>query len=553
MNLLKVDMTKKHVIAEPFPHDQIFGGRGLIDLLANQYGSPTADPLSPESPFVVAPGLLAGTSAPQSGRLSVGGKSPLTGGIKEANSGGTGAQKLGHLGIKGIMVTGKSDAFQVLKIDAQGATLEDAGDIVGLPNYDACAKLTQRHGDKAGIIIIGLAGEMKLANSTVAVTDPDGRPSRHAARGGVGAMMGAKRLKAIVIDDSNGKLRQPVDPEAFKNLVKDATDFIKNYPVTEPLHAMGTALFLDIDNARGSFPTNNHRAGSFDQISTGKYMETLMSQGGTAGHACMAGCVVRCSPLYHEKSGAFVTAALEYETIAMLGANLGIGDMDAIARMDRRCDDLGLDTIEMGATIGILNDVGKFTFGDAKQAEAYIDEIAKGTPLGRVLGNGVVATAREFGITRVPAVKGQAIPAHAARSSKGWAVTYASSPQGADHTAGPVMDDPLSPTGHVERSRMAQMAVAALDSAGFCVFSSLYERPDLVAGMISSLYGVNWTVNEYMGMGAMLLKMEQGFNLKAGIGPEADRIPEWMRTEPLPPTNAVFDVSQEDIDAVLRF
>ncbi len=553
MNVLNVDMTNRRVTSQAFPSDQVVGGRGLIDFLMTQHGSPTAHPLAPESPFIVAPGLLAGTNAPQSGRLSVGGKSPLTGGIKEANSGGTAAHKLARLGIKGIMVTGKADTFQVLKIDSKGAALEDAGDVVGLANYQACDNLRAKYGDKVSIIIIGPAGEMKMANSTVAVTDPDGRPARHAARGGVGAMMGSKGLKAIVIDDAQGELRKAADSEAFKNFVKEATDFIKKHPGTEPLHAVGTACFLDLDNSRGSLPTNNHRLGSFQGISTEKFMGTLASQGGTTGHSCMPGCLVRCSPLYQDKSGTFVTAALEYETLVMLGANLGIDDLDAVARMDRRCDELGLDTIEMGCTIGILNDAGLFEFGDAAKAEAYIEQIAQGTPMGRILGNGVVETAKVFGIDRVPAVKGLGIPGHAARSSKGWAVTYATSPQGADHTAGPVMDEPLASTGQVERSRMAQMAVAALDCTGLCAFTGLYEAPHLIVGMINGLYGVNWTVNDYMGGGAMMLLQEREFNQKAGIGPAADRLPDWMRTEPLAPTNAVFDVPQEEMDTIFNF
>jgi aldehyde:ferredoxin oxidoreductase len=165
-----------------------------------EYASPTAHPFSEESLFIVAPGLLAGTNAPMSGRLSMGGKSPLTGGIKEANSGGTAAHKLGRLSMQAIMVEGKAKEWQILKVDSQGAALENAGDIVGLTNYAGCDRLRERYGDKISIIIIGPAGEMKLANSTIAVTDLEGRPSRHAARGGVGALMGSKGLKAIVID-----------------------------------------------------------------------------------------------------------------------------------------------------------------------------------------------------------------------------------------------------------------------------------------------------------------------------------------------------------------
>jgi aldehyde:ferredoxin oxidoreductase len=554
MNLLRVNMTEGKISLEPFPQDRILGGRATIDYLLTRYGSPAAHPLSEENIFIVAPGILAGTSAPQSGRLSVGGKSPLTDGIKEANVGGTAAHKLGRLAIMGILVEGKAKEWQVLKINSQGASLEKAPGIVGLTNYSACERLRQKYGDKIGIIIIGPAGEMKLANSTVAVTDPEGRPSRHAARGGVGAIMGAKGLKAVVIDDEGGSLRKAVQEEAFREAAKKAAEAIQNFPLREGLHNMGTALFVNVDNGRGSFPTRNHREGSFEKaanIGPAKLVELVKARGGAMGHGCLPGCVVRCSPIFHDPSGKFLTAALEYETISMLGSNLGIDDLDAVARMDRKCDDLGLDTIEMGCTIGVLNDAGLFSFGDAAKAESLIDEIAKGTPLGRVLGSGVAVTARVFGIERVPAVKGQGIPAHAARSSKGWGVTYATSPQGADHTAGSVIEEPLSNKGQAERSRKAQIMTAALDATGLCLFTFL--MPKLIFPMINALYGISWTVEDYLNMGKEMLRQERAFNLKAGIGPEADRLPDWMSKEPLPPTQAVFDVPEEDLQSVFHF
>ncbi len=556
MTILRVNMSQKTISTETFPKDQIIGGRAMVDYLLSEYGSPTAHPLSEGSVLIVAPGLFAGTSAPMSGRLSIGGKSPLTGGIKEANAGGTAAHKLGRLGIRAIMVEGKSEDWQILKVTAQGATLEPAGDIKGQTNYAACDKLRERYGDKVGILSIGPAGEMKLANSTVGVTDPDGRPSRHAARGGLGAVMGAKGLKAIVIDDTGGVPRKPHDQEAFKAAVKAATEAIKNGPVTEALHTLGTAMWVDADNERGSLPTNNHRLGSsekYQNINATKFVELIKARGGSLGHGCLPGCVVRCSTVFHDTSGRFLTAALEYETIGMLGSNLGIDDLDAIARMDRKCDELGIDTMELGNTIGILNDVGLFAFGDAKKAQSYLEEIEKGTPMGRILGSGVVVTAKAFGIDRVPAVKGLGLPAHAARSSKGWAVTYATSPQGADHTAGGVAVEHLSSEGQGDRSRTSQIQMAAFDSTGICLFTFLRAATNVIVPMINALYGVNWTEEEYLELGKEMLRQERAFNMKAGIGPGADRIPDWMRKEPLPPTNSVFDVPQEDIDAVLNF
>jgi aldehyde:ferredoxin oxidoreductase len=549
-------MTEKSLVSTPVPKDKIVGGRAMIDYLMTEYGVPSAHPLSPEAIFVAAPGLLAGSSAPQSGRISFGGKSPLTGGIKEANSGGTAAHKLGRLGIRAIMVEGRSEEWQVLRIDSTGYTLEPAGDIVGMKNYAACEKLRERYGDKIAIIIIGRAGEMKLANSTVAVTDPEDRPARHAGRGGVGAIMGAKGLKAIVVDSSGVSVRKAADEAAFKQAAKTAAEAIKNGPITEIMHTLGTNVCIDADGDRGSLPSYNHRHGAFEKrkgLCSNTMIELNNARGGSMGNACMPGCIVRCSPIFHDADGNHVTSALEYETVAMLGANLGIDDLDAVARMDRQCDELGLDTIEVGCTIGVLNDAGLFEFGDTAQAEAYIEEIGKGTSMGRIIGSGVTQTAKVFGIDRIPAVKGQGIPAHSARSLKGWAVTYATSPQGADHTAGVVEEDPLSPIGQVDRSRKQQIATAALDATGLCMFTFIEKQPELIAPMIAALYGVEWTPADFEEMGKEMLRQERAFNIKAGIAPEADGLPDWMRKEPLPPTNAVFDVPQEEINELFNF
>ena len=556
MSILKVNMSQKEIVAEPFPKDKIVGGRAMIDYLLTEYGVPTAHPLAPESIFVAAPGLLAGSAAPQSGRISFGGKSPLTGGIKEANSGGTAAHKLGRLGIRAIMVEGRADEWQILRIDSSGAKLEAAGDIVGLKNYAACDKLRGRYGDKIAIIIIGPAGEMKMANSTIAVTDPEDRPARHAGRGGVGAMMGAKGLKAIVVDSSGASVRKALDADAFKAAAKAAAEAIQNGPITPVMHSLGTNVCIDADGDRGSLPSYNHRHGAFEKrkgLCSNTMIELNNARGGSMGNACMPGCIVKCSPIFHDADGNHLTSALEYETVAMLGANLGIDDLDAVARMDRQCDELGLDTIETGCAIGVLNDAGLFEFGDSAKAEAYIEEIGKGTPMGRILGSGVTGTANMFGIDRIPAVKGQGIPAHSARSLKGWAVTYATSPQGADHTAGVVEDDPLSPVGQVERSRAQQIATAALDATGLCMFTFIEKQPELIAPMVAALFGVEWTAADFEALGKEMLRQERAFNIKAGIAPEADGLPDWMRKEPLPPTDAVFDVPQEEINELFNF
>lgn len=553
MRLINVDMTNQKIEEEDSHEIRLLGGRAIIDQLLTKYMDPQVHPLSRKSYFIVANGLLAGTNAPNSGRLSIGGKSPLTGTIKEANSGGTAGYKLGRLGVRAIMVTGGAKEKKILVLSKTRVSLEDGSDIAGLGNYKATEILRDRYGNKTAIILAGPAGEMGLCSSTVAVTDLEGKPSRHAARGGLGAVMASKGLKAIVIDDSGCETKKGADPEGFKAAVKAAIDAIMAKPTCQHLSKLGTPMWVDTDQTRGSMPTFNYRAGAFDgfqKINGITIADLAKNRGGKMGHGCMPGCVVRCSHTFNGPDKEFVTSSLEYETIAMLGANLGIDDIDSIARMDRHCDDLGIDTIEAGAAIGILNDVGLFTFGDFNAAEAKIDEIAKGSPLGRIIGNGVHFTAQAFGIDRVPAVKRQAIPAHSARSVKGWGVTYATSPQGADHSAGPVGVEPLSNHGHAERSLTAQIQMAALDSVGICWFTFIYGAPNLIVPMINTYYGINWTEIDYLNMGRTVLRQEIAFNLKAGISLEGNGLPEWLREEVLPPKEAIFDVSKDDIHSI---
>ena len=320
MNLIRVHLTQDRITIEPFPFppDKFVGGRAIIDYWMNEYVSPTVHPLSEGNQLIVATGLLAGTSAPSSGRLSIGGKSPLTGGIKEANVGGTAGHKLGRLGVQAIVVEGKGKEWQILKFDDKGAVLERAGDIVGLDNYAACEMLRQRYGNGIGILITGPAGEMKLANSTVAATDMEGRPCRHAARGGVGAIMGSKLLKAIVIDDTGMSLRKAIDSSAFNAAAKAAIEAIKSSPYYQLVHNMGTPGMVDIDNGRGSLQVNNFHQGSFEKfqnINGNKMVELSKVRGGMMGHGCMPGCAMQCSTIFHDADGKYLTASLEYETL----------------------------------------------------------------------------------------------------------------------------------------------------------------------------------------------------------------------------------------------
>lgn len=553
---LTVDLGQQKIDRHDLSEETIWlGGRAMVDRIISAEVPPTCHPLGPYNKLVIAPGLFAGTPMPTASRMSIGAKSPLTGGIKESNVGGMAGIMLGQLGIGAIVIEGEchSSSLNGLIIRRDSAELFEASELKGAGNYDTVAALKKRFGQDVGVISIGPCGEMKMAAAAIAVTDTDGRPCRFAARGGLGAVMGAKGLKAIVIDPKGAKPLKGVDAVAFNKAVKEYTRILKSSKRTAFWRENGTAGLVEISNERGSLPVRNFTAGSYEKknaINSERLKEIVQQRGGSMGHPCMRGCVIRCSNIYHDEHGQYLTSGLEYETIAMMGSNLDIDDLDTIAQIDFRCGNYGMDTIEIGVTLGILTETDLFSFGDRKRAVALIDEIGQGTVLGRVLGQGSVITGKVFGISRIPAVKGQALPGHCARPIKGLGVTYATSPQGADHTAGFVTEEPLSKDGHVERSRESQINNLIADSLGLCQFTGLRADYGLFAGLVGPLTGKTPTKKDIRCIGQDALWQERMFNIYAGFCPGQDRLPEFMATEPLPPHDTVFDVEDNELDRV---
>ena len=550
------------------------GGRGMTSAIVAKEVPPLCHPLGKDNKLVIAPGMLSGSHAAQSGRVSVGCKSPLTGGIKEANSGGQGAQVLARLGYAAIVLEGKpkDDTLYKVVINKDGVDIIPDNSLKMLGNYDLIDKIKAEYGDKVACISIGQAGEMKLAAASVAFTDMEQRPTRHAGRGGVGAVMGAKGVKVIVLDDSGLPARSPKDPEAFKAANKAFVQGLKKHAITgEALPAFGTNVLTNIINEAGALPTHNFQTGRFDgagDISGETQSDIMKSRGGMVAHGCHKGCVIRCSGIYNDKDGNYLTKRPEYETVWAHGGNCGIDDMDAIAVLDRLDDDYGLDTIEMGATIGVAMEAGLAKFGDGEAAIKLLKEVGEGTPLGRVLGSGAAVTGKVLGVERVPVVKGQALPAYDPRSVQGIGVTYATSTMGADHTAGYAVTanilgvggevDPLKSEGQIELSRNLQIATAAVDATGFCLFIAfaILDQEDTfnaMLGMISAFAGINLTADDVVALGKTILDYERDFNTRAGFTSKQDRLPEFFKNEPLPPHNSVFEVKDEDLDQVYNW
>lgn len=577
--ILRIDVGAEggpKISEEPVGTYAGLGGRALTSAVVSREVPPLCHPLGAENKLVIAPGLLSGTAGAMSGRLSIGAKSPLTGGIKEANAGGQPAQVLARLGYAAIILEGKpaTDDLYKIFINKDGVKISVDNSLKMLPNYDLIELMKREYGEKFCAISIGPAGEMKMTASSIACTDMELRPTRHAARGGIGAVMGAKQVKVIVLDDSGLKMRAPKDPEKFKEANKVFVDGLRKHPVTgQGLPTYGTNVLTNILNEAGGYPTRNFSAGRFegaDKISGETQAETENSRGGpgSATHGCHRGCVIRCSGTYYDKDGKFLSKQPEYETTWSHGGHCGISDLDAIAKMDFLDDNYGLDTIEMGVTIGVAMEAGIIPFGDAQGAIRLIDEVGKGTPLGRILGSGAGTTGKVFGVERVPVVKNQALPAYDPRAVQGIGVTYATTPMGADHTAGYCIAtnilkvggdvDPLKPEGQVELSRNLQVATAAVDATGMCLFIAfaVLDQPETfqaLIDMLNAFYGLSLTADDVVALGKSILKMERDFNAAAGFTKEHDRLPRFFTNSPVAPHNITFMVKDEELDSVFNW
>ena len=480
-----------------------WGGRLLIAKILLREVPPTCEPLGRHNKLIFSSGLLADTPVTTTGQLSVGGKSPLTGGVKESNTGGFAGKRLAKLGIRALILENapSKPTSRLLYVSNDKIELIDAPELKGLMVGDTFKALRGKFGKGAGIICIGPAGEMMMYGAGIAVTDDADVQVRYAARGGLGALMGSKGVKAVIVNDAGAPAPVFADRDLLMKGSKDLIDGIMSDPKTENRHMFGTPAILDLANRSGILPTRNFSAGSFEHadVINGAYVrETIAKRGGDgrSGTACVAGCAIKCSNVWPDPSGKKIVASVQYENIALLGSNCGVGSMDDIAEMNDLCNQVGVDAIETGAAIGVAMEAGVIEFGDAEGAKDLIRQIGKGTYLGRILGHGAVITGRLLGNRRVPAIKGQAIPGYDPRSLKGNGVTYVTSPMGADHTAGNAFEtlNSINPTGRekqVESSRMLQVRAAMLDSLGLCLFTRppIRKNPQILLDILKGRYG----------------------------------------------------------------
>lgn len=569
MKLLRVNMTDQSIKSEMLSEEYAkTGGRGLTSLIINREVTPKCDPLGSENKLVFALGLLTGTSFANTSRISVGSKSPLTGGIKESNAGGTIGAALGKTGIQAIVVEGqaKQGDLYLLKIDLRGnASLIEAGEFKGMRTYALVDKLREKYGSKTGIACIGPAGEYLMSSASVQTSDVDGRPCRSAGRGGMGAVMGAKGLKALVVEHGGKNGPRINDPSAFKEAAKIYAKTIKDDPMSgQMLPALGTAGLIAPLNTIGGFPSLNATRGTlegWEKISGETMAGNMEKRGGKTTHLGCSQCIIQCSNTYVDEKGDYLTGSLEYETIWSMGGMTGIIDLDTIARLDYLADDIGVDTMNSGVAIAVAMDAGNIKFGEAQSAINMMEEIGKGSEIGKIFGNGPAAVGKHFNHSRVPVVKNQSIAAYDPRRLPANGVTYATSPMGADHTAGNLIGeylsgalDPENQEGHVEASRNIQPVMAFVDCIGLCLFASFsmssQKGGEALFKAMTAITGKEFGPDDMIGMGMQCLQFEREFNSQAGLTKQDDRLPEFFRNEPLLPNNHVFKITDEDLDSV---
>ncbi|MFX1337439.1 MAG: aldehyde ferredoxin oxidoreductase C-terminal domain-containing protein [Promethearchaeota archaeon] len=564
MKIARINVNTESVQYEEITRDSKFfllGARGLSSQIVHDEVPPLCDPLGKDNKLILANGILTGSPFPNSARTSVGAKSPLTKGIKEANVGGRPSMIMAAHGIRALVLEDMSRELKILIIDEEGIKFERADEYKQLGNYELHSKLMERFGENIGIYSIGPAGEYLMRAASVAANDLEGYPSRHAGRGGLGAVMGSKGIKAIIIKPLKGSKVKIHDIKKFREISKP---FAKNLAISrETFSIYGTSLATKAMSQYGGLPTKSFRMGSYEDaedISGELLHELVIARKGKKRVPCSPTCVIKCSNIFLDEKGNHITSSFEYETIALNGSNCMINNLDKLARIDHLCDDNGIDTIEFGVTMGVAMDAGKIDWGDAEKVIEILDkEIRCNTKIGQFYGNGVCHLGKELNFERIPHVKGQGISAYDPRVFKAMSLTYATSPMGADHTAGAAIagrsartdrdyGDIYDMENKEELSFELQIYTAVLDSMGCCYFiGPSYENMEIVAKAINAMYNTKLTREDVINLGKQIIKIELEFNEKAGITQEMNDVPEFFKKESSEPTNLKFEFPKDTL------
>lgn len=550
-NYLHVDLSNRTLrTIEQNGEELVRVGRYLIARTLLEQNIAGVDPLSPDNPLIFSAGPFAGTNFSNANRTSIGCKSPLTGGVKEANAGGTLGVALGQLHLSGFTLHGASDEWVIIHLRKDGSTsFDSAAGFMGMGNFQTAALLHEKYGKKVSLALCGPVGEYQGLLAGIAVSDTDRRPSRLAARGGVGAVMGSKKVKAIVADLH--RMPQLHERRKVIGAVRSYADKLGKDPMIDSYKRFGTAMMSDYTNHVGGLPVRNFSSGRLVDTNAepmkmgGDFIrEQNIARGGEQDHACMPGCLIRCSNVYADADGNEIVSPVEYETLGLLGTNCGIKEPDELARLNAVANDLGIDTIEAGAMVGVLMEAGLGEFGDAGFITDVLEQVRAGTEQGRLWAQGTAAVGDHYRVKRVPVIKRQAISAYDPRVIEATGITMMVTAQGADHTAGnvPKMETADKSLQEIAgASHDAQVLTAATDSLGFCVFGRTVTNTqlELITDAINAAVGAELEPSFFRHLGRETLRLEREFNRAAGFTEADDELPAFFYNEPLEPSHRV--------------
>jgi len=552
--VLRVNLSSGKISKESINEDLIkryLGGRGLATKYISMEIDPKVDPLSPENKLIFANGLLTGTLAPTGGRYMVVTKGPLTGTIASSNSGGFFGAELSHAGYMLLIVEGKAKSPVYISIKDDEVKINDAFEMWGMNTHQVTDTILEKFGEsKAKVACIGPAGE-KLSIVACIINDKN----RAAGRTGVGAVMGSKNLKAVVVKGT-AKIEFQ-DKEKFMGVVKSDIETIRNNSVTgEGLPKLGTKVLDSIINQNGLYPIKNFQFVTFNKIDEVNG-EALVEKGylkkNVACYACPIGCGRKVT-LPNGKTG----EGPEYETGWVYGADCGVDDLIAITEASFLCNELGLDTISAGATIACAMELyekgyipkedlqkgPELNFGSSEAVVYYTKAMGMREGFGDKLAEGSFRLASAYGHPELSmSVKKQELPAYDPRGVQGQALAYATSNRGGCHVRGymispeiiglPEKLDPQALEGKAQWVKIFQDLTALIDSSGLCLFSSFALGAGDYKDLINAVTGYNFATEEILGIGERIWNLERKFNLDAGISPAEDKLPDRFN-EPLP-------------------
>lgn len=548
---LSVNLSEKTFRIESLPEDiplAYIGGRGIAAKLLYDLLPPNVDLLSLDNLLVIFSGPLNATNTPGSSRIVFTAKSPLSGAINPASMGGAFPNAFKRAGWDGLVITGAAPATTWIHLTPDGVSFHDAASLRGLSTSATEKAIKDIIGDKCRVACIGPAGESLVRFASIV------SETRTAARGGLGAVMGSKNLKAIAV---SGRCDVPVaDSAAFKAVVQKIRDDQSENPSIIGMQMNGTAGLVSVVNAMGGLPTRNFQTGTFeaaDEIAG----STITEHNRIKGIACQS-CQVGCSLIAEAKSGAFRGTRIdgpEYETVVMLGSNLSIADRDAVIAANHLCDELGLDTISTGNVIGFAMECCErgmlstaqtgglsLRWGDAEQMLRLIEMIGKREGFGRRLGEGVLRLSREIPGSEPFAmhVKGLEIAGYDPRAVFGQALSYAVAPRGGEHGRGGYMIveffmpevDLYSPEGKADRAAFLAENACIYDAAGLCSFN--FVPIQLVPELLNAVCGTQHSEDSLRGAARRIITLERRFNVREGFSRKDDTLPHRLLNEPLP-------------------